>query len=195
MSSPVPELPYVWRKYPVSAAMAGLLVTFLVLFPKGGVKVGTIPITWGYLLLGISLPILAVVRLLGFPLRFRKLALIATATVVPFDILFLYSCRQNGIAFVGDAIATFVNFFVFPVAFLLVYPPFLSRVDGPRLSRLLRFCMLAAAIFGIILFVLSLFLALLYLKTRSLRLPILCHFLTDLGNMSVFVFMNLIAMA
>jgi membrane protease YdiL (CAAX protease family) len=48
--------------------------------------------------------------------------------------------------------------------------------------------------FGIILFALSLAYAIIYLKTRSLRLIVLSHFLTDLGNMSVFVFMNMIAM-
>jgi uncharacterized protein len=48
--------------------------------------------------------------------------------------------------------------------------------------------------FGIILVVLSLILCLLYLKTRSLWWSILTHFLSDLGNLSIFVFMNLVAM-
>ncbi len=47
--------------------------------------------------------------------------------------------------------------------------------------------------FWSILVVLSLVLAMLYLKTKSLRLPVLAHFLTDLGNLSIFLFMNLIA--
>ena len=153
MSSPVPHLPATWRKYPVSTALVGLLVIFLVLFPKGGIKIGYIPITWGYLLVGLPLPVLALIRLVGFPLRFRKAALLAAASVIPFNLLFFYSCRQNGIALVGDAVSNFVNFCVFPIAFLLVYPNFLPRIDGARLSRLLRFCMLAAALFGIVLFV------------------------------------------
>jgi hypothetical protein len=33
----------------------------------------------------------------------------------------------------------------------------------------------------------------LYLKTNSLRWPILSHFLADLGNLSIFVFLNMIA--
>ena len=45
--------------------------------------------------------------------------------------------------------------------------------------------------FWIILIILSLAFSLLYLKTRSLRLPILSHFLSDLGNLSIFLFMNL----
>jgi len=36
--------------------------------------------------------------------------------------------------------------------------------------------------------------SLLYLKTKSLRLPILTHFLSDLGNLSIFLFMNMVTM-
>jgi membrane protease YdiL (CAAX protease family) len=46
--------------------------------------------------------------------------------------------------------------------------------------------------FLIILFILSLFYCLLYLKSKSLRLPILSHILTDLGNLSIFLFMNMV---
>jgi membrane protease YdiL (CAAX protease family) len=46
--------------------------------------------------------------------------------------------------------------------------------------------------FILILIVISVAWSLLYLKTRSLRWPVLSHFLTDLGNLSIFVFMNMI---
>jgi len=48
--------------------------------------------------------------------------------------------------------------------------------------------------FWIILVTLSLAFSLLYLKTKSLRLPILSHFLSDLGNLSIFLFMNMVTM-
>jgi len=48
--------------------------------------------------------------------------------------------------------------------------------------------------FWIILVILSLAFSLLYLKTKSLRLPILSHFLSDLGNLSIFLFMNMMTM-
>jgi membrane protease YdiL (CAAX protease family) len=48
--------------------------------------------------------------------------------------------------------------------------------------------------FWIILVILSLAFSLLYLKTRSLRLPVLSHFLSDLGNLSIFLFMNLVVL-
>lgn len=48
--------------------------------------------------------------------------------------------------------------------------------------------------FWVILVVISLSFSLLYLKTKSLRLPILSHFLSDLGNLSIFLFMNMVTM-
>ena len=48
--------------------------------------------------------------------------------------------------------------------------------------------------FWIILVILSLSFSLLYLKTKSLRLPVLAHFLSDLGNLSIFLFMNMVTM-
>jgi len=46
--------------------------------------------------------------------------------------------------------------------------------------------------FLVILIILSLVYSLLYLKTKSLRLPILSHILTDIGNLSIFLFMNMV---
>jgi uncharacterized protein len=51
---------------------------------------------------------------------------------------------------------------------------------------------LALLPFGIILVVLALMYCLLYFKTGSLRLAIFSHFLTDLGNLSIFLFMNMV---
>jgi membrane protease YdiL (CAAX protease family) len=46
--------------------------------------------------------------------------------------------------------------------------------------------------FIIILFTLSVLWGLLYLKSKSVRLPLISHILTDLGNLSIFLFMNLV---
>jgi membrane protease YdiL (CAAX protease family) len=46
--------------------------------------------------------------------------------------------------------------------------------------------------FLLILIMLSLVYCLIYIKTKSLRLPVLSHILTDLGNLSIFLFMNMI---
>ncbi len=49
--------------------------------------------------------------------------------------------------------------------------------------------------FWLIVVFLGLFYSLLYFKTKSLRLPILSHFLTDLGNLSIFLFMNIVTIS
>lgn len=46
--------------------------------------------------------------------------------------------------------------------------------------------------FILILLILSLVYSLLYIKTKSLRLSIFSHVLTDLGNLSIFLFMNMV---
>jgi len=51
--------------------------------------------------------------------------------------------------------------------------------------------MMVHTFWGIV-FIMGVVYSLMYLSTRSLRLPVLSHFLVDLGNMSIFVFMNLI---
>jgi hypothetical protein len=48
--------------------------------------------------------------------------------------------------------------------------------------------------FWIILVIISLSFSLLYLRTKSLRLAVFSHFLSDLGNLSIFLFMNMVTM-
>jgi uncharacterized protein len=48
--------------------------------------------------------------------------------------------------------------------------------------------------FLLILIVLSLVYCLIYIKTKSLWLPVISHILTDLGNLSIFLFMNMVQM-
>jgi len=49
--------------------------------------------------------------------------------------------------------------------------------------------------FWIILVIISLSFSLIYLNTKSLRLAILSHLLSDLGNLSIFLFMNMVSLS
>ena len=156
MSTPGPfpiTPPNATPRHRITSLLTFTLVIFLILFPKGGVKVGPVPLTWGYLILAASLPPLALVRVVRLPLRMRKRALLALATLVPFQVTLIYSTLQNGVSNTGYGISMFVAFFVFPFAFLFVYPAFLDRIDGRRLARQFRFCIFVAAVYGLILFV------------------------------------------
>ena len=57
-----------------------LLIVFLLIFPKGGIKISEIPLTWGYLLLGFF----SIVILLRKAIYVRKERLNALICLFPF---------------------------------------------------------------------------------------------------------------
>ncbi len=130
---------------------AYFLLVFLVLFPKGGIKAGSTPLTWGYLFIALTAPFLLLVRMLQMPLRTRITAVAALGLLLPMQILLAYAA-VNGIENTGYAVSMVVGLVLFPWLFLAVYPPFFPMIDAERLSACLRFCMLAAALWGIFLF-------------------------------------------
>lgn len=140
------------KPHPVVMFSTWFVVVFNVLFPKGGIKLGPLPITWGYLFLVVSTPVIVLYRLLALPLRYRTSVYLALLLILPFQVLFLYAGIVYGVASPAMAFALFVGLFALPWLFLLLYPPFLPLIDGERLSRYVRWCMLLAALWGILLF-------------------------------------------
>lgn len=140
------------KSHPLAGTLAALLVVFLVLFPKGGIKLGPLPITWGYLLLGVAAPPLLLVRLLALPLSVRKTAGLALLSLVPFQLLFLYAGEVYGVDNAPFTVSTATNLFALPLLFLYIFPAFLSYVDGRSLSFWLRWSIVMAAAWGIFLF-------------------------------------------
>ena len=134
--------------------MAGalLLTVFLVLFPKGGFRLGPLPLTWGYLLLGIITPPAFLLRFLQLPLRFPRRVLVVTAMLLPMQMLFWYAGKFYGVSNPPFAFSTFVGLFALPWIFLLVYGPFFPRLDGQQLARWFCACVFYAAAWGIFLF-------------------------------------------
>jgi hypothetical protein len=138
--------------HPVTMFAAWFLMVFLVLFPKGGVKIGILPLTWGYMFLALSSPPLLLVRLVAFPLRLPVRLWVVLAALAPMQLLVIYTVAFYGIVEPSFAVSTITNLFFLPLIFLLIYPPFLRYVDGERLSRYFRWCILIAALWGIFLF-------------------------------------------
>lgn len=129
-----------------------ILVVFLVLFPKGGFKIGALPLTWGYLLIGLTAPVIFPARMLFRPLRFSRQLIGALVLLFPMQIVFAYGILANGVADPRFAFSSFVSLFVLPWTFLLFYAPFLPILDGRRLANYMRACILIAALWGIFLF-------------------------------------------
>lgn len=130
-----------------------LLLIFLVLFPKGGVKLGPIPLTWGYLLLGVTGLAALPWWIARASLRVRRSVLLALGSLVPLQLLIIYSLLANGVADAGFAISTCLSIFGLPAFFLILVPQFLrSSIRMEKLLSGLRLCIFIAAVYGIFLF-------------------------------------------
>ncbi len=140
------------RSHPLAMFLTWFLVVFLVLFPKGGIKLAGIPFTWGYVAIGVTAPILLIVRLTQMSLTLPMRLVAALAMLIPFQSLFIYSGVANGVTELQYSIGNVISFFFFPLVFLCVYPPFLSYIDGRRLSQYFRWCIFLAAVWGLLLF-------------------------------------------
>ena len=140
------------KPHPITMFSVWFLTVFLVLFPKGGVKFGILPITWGYLFFAFTTPIFLLVRVLALPLRFRPSLFVAMLTLLPVQVLVVYEVYFYGIYDAPFAVSTIAAFFFLPWIFLLVYAPFLHLVDGERFARYFRLSILFAALWGILLF-------------------------------------------
>jgi hypothetical protein len=140
------------KPHPVAMFAVWFLTVFLVLFPKGGLKIGILPLTWGYMFFALTTPPLLVVRLVATSPRLPLRLWAIIAILLPMQLLCVYAIVFYGIADPPFAVSTIAALFFLPWIFLLVYPPFLPLVDGERFSRYFRFCILAAALWGIFLF-------------------------------------------
>ncbi len=148
MEAQAPRYP----KAPLGTLMGCLMIVFLVLLPKGGSRLGGIPLTWGYLLVMGTAPVALAVRLLLMPLRFDRRALVVTFFLLPFQLLSLYAGKYYGVINPAFTFATFVGLAALPWIFLLIFAPFYPMLNGDRLARWFRTCVFLAAAWGIFLF-------------------------------------------
>ena len=78
------------------------LTVFIIYFPKGGVKIGSVPITWGYL----AIFVVALITLPRFLLNIGNMSFSASrwATILsllPFQSLVILSFLLNGVESIG----------------------------------------------------------------------------------------------
>lgn len=128
------------------------LVGFLLVFPKGGIKIAGVPLTWGYIGLALSFLWLPLALLFGRSAPVRKVRLLVPVLLAPFQLLVWGSLLANGTRDTGFAISLVVTFFFIPWMLVLVYGIHLDRMDLSFLFRLLRAGVFAIAVYGIFLF-------------------------------------------
>ncbi len=130
-----------------------LLFIFLFVFPKGGIKVNDIPITWGYLLLALS----SLISFFSYKKKIAHSQIMAFTCMTPFMMLFLSSLLFYGYGDLGSLLSFTTSMILLPLAFFISLSERIHQIDMEKLSTFLRRGMLFVASFGIFLFVYRIF--------------------------------------
>ena len=125
-----------------------LLFLFLLCFPKGGIKLGNIPITWGYLFFFITLSISLIAR----PLIFKKKAILSCLALIPFQGISLFTFLSYGTQNVGYIFSFIIHFFLMPWAFLLVFPQYIDAQTFNQIVSWVKGGVFFIGSFGVFLF-------------------------------------------
>ncbi|MFG1357336.1 O-antigen ligase family protein [Xanthobacter pseudotagetidis] len=130
-----------------------LLVTFLVAFPKGGVKVGNVPVTIGYVALGF-VTFLGLGRFLTNLHNLPQNASVAWLFTVPFQLTLVITYLTLGVAKDSSTllIVAATSFIFMPTAFLLILAPSLRLLQSDTIKATLVFAIRFICIFGLIVF-------------------------------------------
>lgn len=129
-----------------------VLFSFLLIFPKGGIKVGGVPVTWGYLALAaVVLPFLLDL-MAGRGGALSRVRLVPLALLIPFQAVVTLGTIVNGASTFGFTVSLIVTFFFLPLVFLLVLGFYLDRVDLDFVMGWVRLGVLTVAAYGIFLF-------------------------------------------
>ncbi len=149
-----------------------LLALFILIFPKGGIKIYTLPITWGYLILGF----LSLLLLLRKTYRINKNHLAIFLSFIPFQIISLISILINGYSHIGFTISFFLNFFIFSFIFFLILSEYIQEIDIDLFFKIIKKGIFFLALYGIFLFIYKII-------TKSfIEIPFLTINYHDLGN-------------
>lgn len=138
----------------MNKAVVALLTVFLVAFPKGGVKVSGIPVTFGYVLLGLVTVCAVVINLPNG--RYRALArrsMLTFFATIPLQGVTLLLVLGMPSAYPAYTFSFVVGFVLLPYTFLLVLEPQIGEIDLDHLQIWIRRCVSFAAVYGIVLFV------------------------------------------
>jgi hypothetical protein len=129
------------------------LIVFVIIFPKSGIKMGTIPVTTGYVLICIMAG-LASARFCLVP-KVGTASLLALALCGPFAGLVGLTLLTNGAASQGAAFSALVSFILLPVIFFGLFSSLLPRLRSETVRCSIVLALRVVASYGIILFLIK----------------------------------------
>jgi hypothetical protein len=157
-----------------------IICVFLVAFPKGGVKVGDVPITWGYILLALytSFGTFFAFDNNGHLYLQRNRRLVLTCCL-PFQLYCLVILAFSEIKSIGFMLSFVLSIVLMPLIFLL----FLNKpIDGERFQKnfepIFVNCIRFVSLFGLFLFFLK------YFTGTDFVIPYLTVNIDDVGQLA-----------
>lgn len=155
-----------------------IAVFLLVIIPKGGFKIAGIPITWGYLYLGLLflIAIVVIVNKANFLVSSKHfLCYVAT---LPFVLYFTVNLLVRGYdGSFGNLIAFYISFGFLPLLFYIFLSPFLKKIELVFIETVLSKAVFWVSLYGIVLFVFK------QLTGHYIEIPYLTVNAADLGTL------------
>ena len=129
------------------------LTIFIIYFPKGGIKIGSIPITWGYLIIFL-VAIFTLPRFLKniCNISFSNCHWIVIFSLLPFQSIVIFSFIFNGVENIGFGISLIVSVILLPFVFIILFSKYLDEMDLTYTFLMLKRGVTFVALFGIFLF-------------------------------------------
>ncbi|MBF8262520.1 MAG: hypothetical protein HW387_185 [Parachlamydiales bacterium] len=150
-----------------------LLVVFLLMFPKGGIKIHDIPLTWGYFLLGLF----SIGALLRKTIIVHQERLHVIFALIPFLIIGALTMAINGVESLGMAVSFWISFLFLPFMFFCLFSKDIETFNEQLFFHLFVKGIFFIAIYGIALFVIK------QVTGHFLEIPLLTMNLGDLGQL------------
>ncbi len=156
---------------------AALLLTFIVLLPKGGIKVAGIPLTVGYAILFLLAGLCFTAYSYTGKIRWiGKNHFICLLTFLPFFALSTFKILAAGFSSMGFLFSFYVSLFIIPAIFLLLFYHPLKHIQLDIIKSLLIKFVFLTAIYGIFLFFYKLY------TGEFIEIPLLTVNLGDVGE-------------
>jgi hypothetical protein len=164
----------------VSKVLIFIICVFLIAFPKGGIKIGSVPVTWGYILLALytAFSTFFAINSNG-ELYLKQNRRYVLTCCLPFQIYCLVILSFSEIQSVGFLLSFILSVILMPFIFLF----FLNKpIDSQKFQRsfipVFINCIRFVAIFGLVLFFLKFF------RGIDFEIPYLTVNIDDVGQIS-----------
>lgn len=158
--------------------MIYVILVFTLLFPKGGIKLGNIPVTWGYLILFAFSLLIFFLMLFKKKVRISGVSVFCWLLTIPLCIYFLLAISINGYHNLGFAMSFILSFCVFPFLFFILIGYVIKEVDTAFVFDVIRNLIFMVVIYGIFAFLYS------FITGKFIEIPYLTINAGDVGLMN-----------